>query len=34
MIDRALGDTRLPGAEEAPSELRVGLIAIIMLAAF
>ncbi|MCS5636080.1 MAG: penicillin-binding protein 2, partial [Myxococcota bacterium] len=34
MIDRARGDTRLPGAEEAPSELRVGLVAIIMLAAF
>ena len=34
MIDRALGDTRLPGADEAPSELRIGLVAIIMLTAF
>ena len=34
MIGRAEGESRLPGADEAPSELRIGLIALIMLAAF
>ena len=34
MIGRGHSDRRLPGADEAPSELRVGLIALIMLAAF
>lgn len=34
MIGNAGGESRLPGADEAPSELRIGLIAVIMLTAF
>ena len=34
MIGLGREDERLPGAEEAPSELRVGLIAIVMIMAF
>ncbi|HIG00091.1 MAG TPA: penicillin-binding protein 2 [Myxococcales bacterium] len=34
MIGKVAAESRLPGADEAPSELRIGLIALIMLAAF